>query len=232
MKRLTTNRSAGARGWLLPLLLAVGIGGCVEESLTPAVFDVVLESTTFENRLRAPVIIFRDNVPIDTMPAGSSRTYPLGRKGAVRHVWQLIAPFGSDGRKAGEEPRGDLGVQYQVNQSYRITNSIPRTGLSIFTPRVSNAHFSTSFRLIANFEKDDQRITNYLIPPNSFTTLDSAPYFYWNSNSNVVLDAVSGFGDYQFSRSDTGRWALRLDDGFSTQANLKDAGVTEILYVP
>lgn len=231
MIRSISRRRAHA-WWLLPLLLITPVGGCVEESSTPVAFDVVLESTTFDNRLRAPIIVYRNDVVLDTIPAGSSRNYPLNRKGTFRHTWRLISPFGADGRKAGEEPFVDLRVQYQVNQTYRITNDLPGTNETIFTPLISNELPFTTLRLTANYNVENQLVTGYLIPPLTITKLDSAPYYYWHSRSNIVLNAVSGTGVYFFERSDTGRYELRLDDQLGTQANLKDAGVTEILRVP
>lgn len=232
MNRLNPKQPRRAR-WLLLLLLAAPVGGCIEESPTPAVFDVLLESTKFDNRLRAPVAIFRDDVAIDTLPAGTTRVYPLNRKGAIRHGWRLIAPFGVDGRKAGEEPYANLGVQFRVNHEYRITNeNVGGTGETIFTPRISNSLFSTALRLGVNINREDQMLTSYIIQPNSFTNLDSAPYFYWNSNSNVVLYVVNGSGTYFYERDDTTSYRLRLNNGFSTPGNLEGAGVTEIIYVP
>jgi len=76
------------------MLLALALlAGCVEESSTIVTFDEVLESATFTNRLLAPVVIFRDGVPYDTLPARSTQLYPIGKKGVVRHAWQLIAPY-------------------------------------------------------------------------------------------------------------------------------------------
>jgi hypothetical protein len=231
MNRLLFRRPACA--WpLLLLLVGTAIVGCVEEVLTPAAFDVVLESTTFENRLRAPVIIYRNDVPLDTLAAGASATYPLNRKGTFRHTWRLISPFGSDGQKAGEEPFVDLHSQFEVRQTYRITNDLPGTNETIFTPLISNELTFTTLRLTVNYNEDDQRITSYLIPPLTITRLDSAPYYYWHSRSNVVLNAVSGTGVYYFTRSDTTNRQLRIDDGIGTQASLSGAGVTEILRVP
>lgn len=213
------------------IALATGmLAGCVDEVATPAVFDVLLESTTFENRLRTPVAIIRDEVVIDTLAAGTARRYELGRRGPVRHAWQVIAPVDERGRKWSEEPRVSLGVQYQIDQRYQITASGPEQ--SIFTPRIVNLTFR-ELRLIVNEGEDDQRITDYTIPPNSISALVHAPYFYWHSSSNVVLQDRNSSREYVFRRSDTtlGR-RLELQESFlSGSDSLRGSGVTEPLEV-
>jgi hypothetical protein len=204
--------------------------GCVEELSTPVVFDVVLNSTTFENRLRAPVAIIRNGEVIDTLQAGSKRSYALGRRGPVRHEWQLIAPVDNLGRKWSEEPRVALGIQYQIDQEYEINNDGPEQ--TIFTPRIVNLLTQNSVQLIVNEDEDDERITQYVYEPNSVSSLTNAPYFYWHSSSNVVLDVINSSRVYRFRRSDTGDRELKLNDSFfGSDEDLRGSGVTEKLVV-
>ncbi len=216
------------RALLLTLTLLV-LAGCVEDVSAPVVFDVVLESTTFVNRLRTPVAIIRNGLVIDTLAAGTTRIYPIGHRGPVRHSWRVIAPEDDQGRKWSEEPMVNLGIQYRVDEQYRIDNGAPEQ--TIFTPRISNFTFER-LRLIVNEGEDDERSTNYVIPPNSLSELTHAPYFYWNSSSNVVLQSLSTSRDWRFSRSDSGDAHLELDDSyFGGDDTLDGAGVTKPLRV-
>lgn len=201
---------------------AVLLGGCVDNSPTIATFDQELESTTFDNRLYAPVVLFRDNTVLDTLAARTQRTYALGRRGAVRHAWQIIAPIDSRGRKAGIEPRVELGVQYKLRGDYTIDyESVP--GETIFTPRILNAT-QYDLRVTANYDEEDQFETQYYIRANSNSSLSNAPYYYWNQSSNVILSG--GVWTYAFSRSDTNSLRrLRISD--STE--FRGSGLTEPL---
>ncbi len=204
------------------LLLALSAAGCVEESSTIVTFDTELQSTTFTNKLLAPVVIYRDGAVIDTLPAKSVRSYPLGRKGIVRHAWKLVTPLDRYGKKTGVEPSVDLGVQYLLVGDYTIDNeSVPSK--TLFTPMVAN--FSRwQLRLIANYEVDDQVYTDYVIPSDINLSLTHAPYFYWNSKSNVRLESTTNRNDYYFiSRLDTNSTTnLRLD----TQSEYSGSGRT------
>jgi len=188
------------------------MAGCVEEAATIATFDTPLQSTTFENRLLAPVVVRRDGSLLDTIPARSARYYPLGVMGPVRHSWQLIAPLDRFGKKAGVEPSVDLGVQYFINATYRIDNDgVP--GKTLFTPMIAN-FTPYQLRLIANYREDDQVYTDYLIPADITTMLSQAPYFYWHGSSNVRLESTTTFNFYELSRQDTVESRnLRLDTG-------------------
>jgi hypothetical protein len=206
----------------LSLFLSLGTIGCIEQSSTIVTFDTELQSTTFTNKLLAPLAIYRDGVVIDTLPAKSTRTYPLGRSGIVRHAWKLVTPLDRLGKKTGVEPYVDLGVQYLIVGDYTIDNeSVPSK--TLFTPMVAN--FSPwKLRLIANYEEDDQVYTDYLIPSDINLSLTRAPYFYWNASSNVRLESTTNRSDYYFiSRLDTNNTTnLRLD----TQSNYTGSGRT------
>lgn len=210
MKRFTFPIAFVAMSFALTLLV-----GCVEQSDTVVTFDEVLESTTFENRLLAPVVLYRDNVFLDTLPASTTRTYALGRRGPVRHGWRLVAPFDRFGRKASIEPQIDLGVQYELRGHYRIDNDLKGKGIdagrTIFTPIVGN-FTNYSLRLIANYREDDQVYTDYLIPRTIDSTLRFAPYFFWHSTSNIRLESIQSRDVYDFTRQDTGRYELKMDD--------------------
>ncbi|MEP7218838.1 MAG: hypothetical protein ABI876_07965, partial [Bacteroidota bacterium] len=146
---------------LSALFLLLAFTGCVEESSTIVTFDETLLSTTFDNKLLAPVAIYRDNAVLDTLPARTSRTYPINRKGPVRHAWMPIAPYDQFGSKAGVEPRTDLGVQYRLSASYTLDNGSVKdasgTSRTIFTPLVANYGFR-DVRLIVNYQTNDQVI--------------------------------------------------------------------------
>jgi hypothetical protein len=222
------------RGLLYLCILALSgtlLAGCVEESSTIVSFDEVLESTTFENRLLAPVLLRRDGEVLDTIPASSVRTYTIGRKGPVRHSWKLIAPLDRYGNKAGIEPSIDLGVQYALNGRYTITNELEDGSLfgsaTIFTPLVAN--FSPyPIRLIVNYREEDQAITDYLIPRNIDSMLRHAPYFYWNSESNIRLESTVNNYVLMFFRSDTNEQTqLRLD----TDSHYRGTGRTVPIVV-
>jgi hypothetical protein len=118
----------------------------------------------------------------------------------------------------GVEPFIDLGVQYVIRGNYSITNE-SLSGRTLFTPRVLNTSF-WNLQLTVNYQVEDPFYTDYIIPSNSIvpTYIDSrahAPYFYWNSNSNVVLDAVGSVITYYATRLDTNEaHRLKLDDAY------------------
>ncbi len=200
---------------LLALLAIATLSGCVERSDTIVTFDEVLENTTFENRLLAPVVIYRDNAVLDTLPASTTRMYALGRRGPVLHAWKLVAPTDRFGKKAGVEPRIELGVQYELRARYTVDNSLSGTGIdagrTIFTPLVAN-FTQWPLRLIANYREEDQVITDYLIPRNIDSLLAFAPYFYWNSESNIRLESTTSSFVRFYSRLDTNEYELRMDN--------------------
>lgn len=186
--------------------------GCVENASTIATFDTPLESTTFENRFLASIVVYRDGAVLDTIPARSTRYYPLGRVGPVRHSWRLIAPVDRFGKKAGVEPTVDLGVQYFISANYTIDNEgVP--GKTLFAPMVAN-FTPYQIRLIANYDEDDEVYTDYLIPTDITTMLNNAPYFYWHSSSNVRLESITTSNRYELSRQDTVESrSLKIDGG-------------------
>ena len=175
---------------------------------------------TFDNRLFTPIAIFRDNVVLDTVQAEEVRTFPINRKGVIRHAWKIVPPKGVLGRAAGIEPYVDLGIQYAIDARYTITrSSVP--GETIFTPLIANFS-SYDLQLYANYGVDDEFQSDYVLPRGGIMPTDHAPYYYWNSNSNIYLDRIGGVGYYTFSRSDTGIYELRLDDS----PRYGDAGAT------
>ena len=194
--------------------------GCVEESSIPVVFDQELNSATFENRLFTPIVVFRDNVVVDTLPALQRRIYPINRKGIIRHAWKILPALGENGRVAGIDPLVDLGTQFSIDAEYIITkNSVP--GATIFTPRIAN--FSPfDLNIYANYRESDEFWTDYVIPRNGITDDVHAPYYYWHSRSNVYLNRLGSSGGYFYSRLDTGEFALELD----ATAYYRDAGAT------
>lgn len=192
---------------VLVLLLLVSLAGCVEESDTILTFDVDLESTTFHNHFYAPIVVYRDNEVLDTIPARATFTYHIGRHGPIHHAWRLISPYDRYGAKVGVEPYVDLGVQYRLRETYEITNNLPggaqpKSG-TLFTPYVVNTTALYDLRLTANEHEDDQVITNYIIPRSSIMSVDSAPYFFWHSTSNVELQSTTNSYYWRFSREDT-----------------------------
>jgi hypothetical protein len=198
------------------------LGGCVENSPTIATFDQELESTTFDNRLLTPIILYRDGNVLDTLPARDQRTYAIGRRGVIRHAWRILPPIDSRGRKAGIEPYVELGVQYRLNANYRLDDeAVP--GWTIFTPRILNAS-PDNLRLIVNYHEDEEFNTDYYIRSNSNSSLTHAPYYYWHRSSNVIL--AGGIYTYSFSRQDTNDFRrLRISDSSSVEG----AGLTEPL---
>ncbi len=189
--------------------------GCMEQSGTPVVFDQVLESTTFRNRLLSPVILFRNDEVLDTLEARTDITYPLGAKGVFRHQWRILAPPGRDSRPAGIEPTVDLSVQYAINAEYIIDNeSVP--GNTIFTPRVANLS-NRDLRIIANYRETDEFRSSLVIPRNTNLSLTHSPYYYWHSSSNILLEDANGPGGYFFSQDTLdGFGLLILDDSSRT----------------
>ncbi|MCC7438998.1 MAG: hypothetical protein IT211_10945 [Armatimonadetes bacterium] len=209
----------------LACLFALGVASCVDESPNPVVFDQVLQSTTLRNRLLTPIIIFRNSTPIDTLEARTDRSYPLGEKGVFRHAWRILAPRGIDGKPAGIEPTGELGIQYAINAEYTIAND-DAPGGTIFTPRLANL---TGFdlNLTANYQQSDEFRSTLIVPRNQNLSLTHSPYFYWHSNSNIVVDEIGGPGVYYFERDTTGNNGssryLQIDDSTTTY---EGAGVT------
>lgn len=196
------------------------LAGCVEESPVAVVFDQELKSVTFENRLFTPLVLYRDGSVLDTIGAEETRTYPLNKKGIVRHAWQILPSRGTSGKPAGISPYVDLGVQYAIEARYVIRHtSVP--GETIFTPRIANFTIDDLW-LVVNYDEEDEFITNYILQRNQITSDTHAPYFYWNSNSNIYLDPVNVPGFYRFSRNDSGDYGLELDNG----ARFGDAGAT------
>jgi hypothetical protein len=201
------------------------IVSCVDEPSNPVVFDQVLESTTFENKLLARVVIFRDSRPIDTLNAREVGHYPIGRKGPVRHAWRIIAPIDNSGNPAGEQPFEDLGIQYRVRATYTIDNEALSDG-TLFTPRIANLT-PYSLRITANYLTDRQFSTNYTIQPNAVSSTTNAPYYYWVSNSNIRLTDIAG-RVYEIHRDDsTSLGTLQLDHGSSYDGS----GITEPIVV-
>lgn len=207
------------------LTLAFALAGCIDESSNPVVFDQLLESATFENLLVARVVIFRDGIPIDTLDARTTGTYPINRKGAITHAWKLIAPIDNTGDRAGVEPSQNLGVQYKVRATYTI-DSDALDNKTLFTPRISNLT-PYSLRITANYGTTDQFPTNYTIAANGNSSIVNAPYFYWHASSNIRLTDVFG-RSYQIDRDDsTTLGTLRLE----TDSYYRGAGLTEPITV-
>lgn len=219
------NMSKFIQQMLRPYLIVCGMAlfsGCIDESPTPVVFDQVLQSTTFRNQLLTKVVLFRNGAVLDTLGAQTSRSYVLGKKGVFTHAWRIVAPLDNNHNPAGIEPYVDLNVQYAINAEYTINNeSVPSE--TIFTPRIANLSVY-DLRLTVNWNESDQFQTNFIIPRSSTTSLTNAPYYYWNSSSNVRLDGTNGPATYIFSRDSTqSARELRLDDSTST---FKGAGAT------
>lgn len=210
---------------------AMGNGGCVEEAPTPVVFDQLIESVTFENRLLTRVVIIRDGTPLDTLDARTVGFYPIGRKGAIRHAWRILAPIDNSGNPAGEEPYEDLGVQYRVNATYLIDNDALSSG-TLFTPRIANLT-PYSLRITANYGTAKFLATNYTVPananiPNLASPTPHAPYFYWVSSSNIRLTDTRLGRVYEISRDDsTSLGTLRLD----RSSIYEGTGLTEPIVV-
>jgi hypothetical protein len=208
--------------------LLVGLYGCIEQSPLPVVFDQVIESTTFSNRLLAPVVLYRNGVILDTLPRLATRTYQIGEKGVFEHAWRLISPRSPSGAPYGEEPFVDLGIQYNIRESIDIRNQAD--GGTLFTPRIFNATFVTIQLAWVNFREFDERFVGMPIFPNQSTSIDHAPYYYWNTSSNVVIDDQVGFRVWIASREDTnafGEPQLEL----TNEAGFFGTGATEPLVI-
>jgi hypothetical protein len=215
-----TLRSLGA------LAATTFLAACIDESSTPVAFDQLLESTRFENRLLTRVIIFRDGIPIDTLNARQEGLYPIGRKGAVRHAWQILPPIDNSGNLAGEQPYEDVGVQYRVRAEYIIDSDALSEG-TLFTPRIVNLT-PYSLRITANYLTSEQFTTNYTVPANAVSSLTHAPYFYWIGSSNIRLTQNLTGRIYEISRDDsTSLGTLRLDQS----SQYDGAGLTEPIVV-
>ncbi|MBC8146260.1 MAG: hypothetical protein H7X80_11800 [bacterium] len=213
------------RSILSALLIASVFAGCIDESVNAVVFDQLLETTTFDNRLLARVVIYRDGTPIDTLNALKSETYPLYRKGAITHAWKLIAPIDNSGEPAGVEPYQSIGVQFKVRATYVIDNEALAEG-TLFTPRIANLS-PYSLRITANYGTQEQFPTNYTIPSNRVSPIDNAPYYYWISSSNILLSHPFG-GYYRIDRDDsTSTGILRLE----SNSRYPGAGVTEPITI-
>ncbi len=193
---------------------ALLLASCVDDSPNPVVFDQTIESVSFENRLFAPIIIYRNNEVVDTLGSRESASYRIDAKGAFRHEWGLFAPRNNLGDRIGLEGRNDLGLQYEVNGSYTIRNVFQ--GQPIFTPRILNLSIETVQWTWTNFQAASPVRVNRSILANTVTDLDHAPYFVWSASSNVVVEDPSRLRLYHFSRRDTidGRPELDLDDDF------------------
>jgi hypothetical protein len=216
----------------LLLLLVTGsllaTAGCVNESPTVVVFDQELESVTFENKLFSPIRVFRDGSPLDTVPARSTKRYPINRKGIVRHSWSLMAPTDNTGRRLGVEPYIDLGIQYDIDAWHTITYKSP--GREIFTPRVGNSTADNVKLFYVNYRESDEFLVNLEIPAGHFVNLQHAPYYYWNSESNVYVQNLDRPATYRFNRDDTTAFGdPELD--LSDSPEYDDAGVTIPLIV-
>lgn len=211
---------------ILPLAAALVLAACIDESSNPVVFDQLLEYTTFENRLLTRVVIIRDGTAIDTLEARTSGTYPIGRKGVVRHAWRILAPIDNSGNPAGIEPIEEIGVQYRVRATYVIDNESLDEG-TIFTPRIANLT-PYSLRITANYGTDRFFPTNYTIPANQASSTTHAPYFYWVSSSNIRLtDPFFGYV-YEIGRDDsTSLGTLRLDHS----SPYDGSGITEPIVI-
>ncbi len=223
--RVLTTVATAAGAWVAVL---TGLSGCIDESPLPVVFDQVLESTTFTNRLLAPVVLFRNGVVLDTLPRLTTRTYAIGEKGVFEHAWRLISPRSPSGAPYGEEPFVDLGIQYRIRDVVEIRNQAG--GETLFTPRIFNATFFTIRLAWVNVDESDERFVGLPIFANESTSIDNAPYFYWNSSSNVVIDDVTGFRVWIASREDTNDWGdpqLELTD----EVGFDGTGATEPLVI-
>ena len=208
--------------------LLLGLSGCVEQSPLPVVFDQVIESTTFSNRLLAPVVLYRNGAILDTLPRLTTRAYPIGEKGVFEHAWRLISPRSPSGSPYGEEPFVELGIQYNIRESIEIRNRAG--GETLFTPRIFNATFFTIRLAWVNLDDFDERFVGMPIFPNQSTSIDHAPYYYWNTSSNVVIDDQTGFRVWVASREDTndfGEPQLELTD----DVGFDGTGATEPLII-
>lgn len=199
---------------LLPFAIALLVSSCVEMSTTPVDFDTVKESTTFNNRLLAKVQLSLNGKIVDTLMPLSTKTRQLGAKGPFNYTWQLIPPKDGSSSPAGINPKIDLGLQYDIKQTYTIDNEAFGSGKTVFTPRVVNLT-SSILNITANANNSDRFPATRFIQPNSMTEVDPAkanlPYYYWSSNSTVTLDGF-GVAAVTFSRTDTLDKKLSLDE--------------------
>lgn len=210
------------------LLLSLVLSGCIGDSPLPVVFDQVLEATTVNNRLLSPVVIYRNGEVLDTLPSRTLRRYPIGEKGIFRHGWRLISPRNPSGVPYGIEPVSDLGIQYAIEESIEIRNRAD--GEEIFTPRIVNATFRTLRLAWVNFADFDERFVGLPLFRNEGTSIEHAPYFYWNSGSNVVIEDQGGFRVWVASREDTnsfGEPELELTD----DPWFSGSGATDVILV-
>lgn len=175
--------------------------GCLGESPNPVVFDQIIESTTFSNHLLSPVVLYRNGAILDTLPTRATRTYGIGEKGIFRHAWRLISPRSPFGNAYGVEPFVEAGIQYNINDQIDIANSA--NGRTLFTPRIINGSFGAIRLAWVNLREFDERFVGLTLFANESTSIDHAPYFYWNSSSNVYIDEVNGFRVWVASRDDT-----------------------------
>jgi hypothetical protein len=205
------------------------VPGCVEQSSTVVSFDVILESATIKNELLAPIVVFRDGVILDTLPASQERSYPIGHRGPVRHAWQLLSPRDRFGKKVGVEPYVDLGIQYPLNAQYTVDNESLNGSVidqqELFTPLIAN-YSPEDLRLIVNYREEAQVYTDMVIPRGTALSLDNAPYFYWHSSSNVRLESMTSSRFYFFTRDDTAE-ARRLE--LNTSNEFEGQGRTLLL---
>ena len=187
--------------------------GCLGESPNPVVFDQVIESTIFSNQLLSPVVVYRNGRVLDTLPSRTTRTYQIGQKGIFQHGWKLVSPRSPFGEPYGIEPFVDLGIQYNVNDVVIITNTA--NGRTLFTPRIVNAWFGPITLITVNGWASDRRDPGLTLFAGESTSLDHAPYYYWNATSDVVIGDVNGFHIWRASRVDTneqGEPQLRLEE--------------------
>ncbi len=198
---------------VVAMALLFTLSGCLAESPNPVVFDQVIESTTFTNYLLSPVVLYRNGVILDTLPTRTTRSYDIGAKGIFRHAWKLISPRSPFGDPYGVEPFVDVGIQYNINDKIDIANSA--NGRTLFTPRIINASFGPVRLAWVNFRQLDERFVGLTLFANEASSVDHAPYFFWNSSSNVYIDEVNGFRIWVASRDDTtsdGDPQLRLEE--------------------
>jgi len=183
--------------------------GCYAGELGPAVLDIDFIETTIDNRLQSPIIVLRNGEPIDTLPARSRLTYPLGRRGLFVHEWKVVRPRSPQGDTIGAELTGSMGAQINATESYTIA-AISGGDTRWFGPMIDN-------RSIDSIEVHMRRVPGetafrmFRLPPMAMLDRAHLPYYHWNDSVAVLLINPGRRDTLRFTTADSGSRRLAFD---------------------
>jgi hypothetical protein len=218
----------GARQRLIVSAIVLSVAllpGCYDSVSTPVVLDIEFVETSVNNTLFAPVVVYRNDVPLDTLSARSSDTYPVGAHGVFTHGWRILRPRGPSGDTIGLPVSGSFGVQIEPRGAYAVTAEGSR-GRMFFAPMVDNRSSDSIEVHVRNNPRASIRAT-FVLPPQRMLNRAHLPYYEWSDSVSVWLVNPARRDTVRFHAADTGAGRLRID---SLSSSLGSGATVDLIY--